>query len=100
MRRAIVLFVSTLLISFIIPFLSFASQQGKPDLKIGEFKVIKVETQEVPLRLEIFLSIKNTGNAAADNIFVVSLFYRTSPSDPWSKLQDSSFGPLAVNEET
>ena len=99
MRKTLVLFVSTLLIPFIIPFLSFASQEGKPDLKIDEFKVIKVETQEVPLRLEIFLSIKNTGNAAADKVFVVSLFYRTSPSDPWSKLQDSSFGPLAVNEE-
>jgi len=98
MRRALVLFVSLILVLSISPLLSFASQEGKPDLKIGEFKVIKVETQEVPLRLEIFLSVRNSGNAAAAKNFFISLFYRTSPSDSWLKLQDLSSGPLGINE--
>jgi outer membrane receptor protein involved in Fe transport len=98
MRKALVLFVSLILVLSISSLLSSASQEGKPDLKIGEFKVMKVETQEVPLRLDIFLSIRNTGNTAAPENFVVSLFYRTSLNDPWLKLQDFSSRSLAVNE--
>jgi iron complex outermembrane receptor protein len=98
MRKALVLFLSAVLVLSISPILSSASQEGKPDLKIGEFKVMKVETQEVPLRLEIFLSVRNSGNAAAAKNFFISLFNRTSLSDPWSKLQDFSSGPLGINE--
>lgn len=98
MRKGSALFIAVILVLSINPILSSASQQGKPDLRVGEFKVMKVETQEVALRLEIFLSVRNSGNAAADKSFVISLFYRTSPSDPWLKLQDLSSGPLGINE--
>ncbi len=98
MKKVLVLFFYAILVLSINPILSSASQERKPDLRISEFKVIKVETQEVPLRLEIFLSVRNSGNGVADKNFVISLFYRTSPSDPWLKLQDLSSGPLGINE--
>jgi iron complex outermembrane receptor protein len=98
MRKAFGLFIAVIFVLSVSPILSSASQQGKPDLRIGEFKVMKVETKEVALRLEIFLSIKNSGNAAVDKNFVISLFYRTNPSDPWLKLEDLSSGPLGIDE--
>jgi iron complex outermembrane receptor protein len=98
MRKALVLFLAAVLVLSLSQLLGFASQERKPDLRIDEFKATRVETQAVPLRLEVFLSIRNRGNAALFRNFVISLFSRTSLSEPWSKLQDLTSGPLGINE--
>jgi hypothetical protein len=70
--------------------------QAKPDLRVTELLVDKVQSENVPLRLRVAVAIKNFG-ATTPSGFTVRLYYKTKSGDPYVALFDFHSGIRQAN---
>jgi hypothetical protein len=77
----------------------------KPDMRISEMTVERVNTVSVPLRVKVRLRTHNYGDSTGAASFVTRLSYRQKSSDPWQPLQEWTSGAVgsgggAIYEKT
>lgn len=75
-------------------FSSFALSASKPDLKVLNLNVERIETRSAPLRLDIKISINNSGKSISSQNIIVRVYYRIGQQGIWNKLHDFSISGI------
>jgi hypothetical protein len=73
----------------------------KPDLKVTELTATQIASDFIPLRVHIFMRIKNSGNIHTPSVSCITrLYYRMHSTDPWQTLHDFTSGSLPAGSST
>lgn len=84
------------IIFFIFSTLVFSA--SKPDLKVLNLNISRIETRSALLRLDVKISISNSGKSISSENIVARVYYRIGQNGTWNQLHDFSILGIGENK--